>query len=49
MNPPGLRCLRAVVVSAAWLCVVPLVSAQQLAPIRYTLSFPAAHTHYVDV
>jgi predicted metalloprotease with PDZ domain len=23
--------------------------AQQLAPIRYSLSFPAAHTHYVDV
>jgi len=33
--------------AACVLAVSPL--AAQPAPIRYTLSFPAAHTHYVDV
>jgi predicted metalloprotease with PDZ domain len=27
----------------------PLVSAQALEPVRYTISFPAPHTHYLDV
>jgi predicted metalloprotease with PDZ domain len=41
--------LRALVVSAACLYAVAPVWAQPLPAIRYTVSFPAAHTHYVDV
>jgi hypothetical protein len=35
-------------IGLALLCVRP-AGAQQLEPIRYTLSFPAPYTHYVDV
>ena len=31
------------------LCLRTTVSAQTLAPIRYTVSFPAPHTHYLEV
>ena len=30
-------------------CAAPRSSAQTLEPIRYTVSFPAPHTHYVEV
>ena len=53
---PDLRGLRSSSNRPSWFplcvfvyCFAPARFAQQLAPIRYTLSFPAAHTHYVDV
>jgi predicted metalloprotease with PDZ domain len=49
MNSSCLRLVRAFVVSVVWLSAGASASAQQLAPIHYTVSFPAAHTHYVDV
>lgn len=40
-------------VAVAWLCAVALggtpASGQTLDPIRYTLRFPAPHTHYMEV
>src|SRR6185503_3882555 len=34
---------------AWWLAVASPLAAQPLQPIRYTLSFPAPHTHYLEV
>lgn len=41
-------CRRVVFVALALAYALP-VTAQTLEPIRYTLSFPSAHTHYIDV
>ena len=42
------RCLHAVLALVLSMSMVD-ISAQNLAPIRYTLRFPAPHTHYVEV
>lgn len=35
--------------AALWVLYAPHAAAQTLEPIRYTVSFPAPHTHYVEV
>ena len=48
MKLPDLRGLL-FVIPAVLLGAVPPLAAQSLPAIRYTVSFPAVHTHYVDV
>src|SRR4051812_9667644 len=48
VNTPRLRRVGAVLI-LAFAAYSSAASAQQLAPIRYTVSFPAAGTHYLDV
>src|SRR5581483_709165 len=48
MSQLNRRLHAAVVALALLLCAAP-VAAQQREPIRYTLSFPAVRTHYVEV
>ncbi len=43
------KLLLAVVMLSAVVCSAATAAAQALAPIRYTLRFPAPHTHYVEV
>ena len=45
---PGGRRLEAIIVALIVSCA-PHASAQALEPVRYTISFPAPHTHYLEV
>ena len=47
-NALGFR-LWAFVLLALVVCRAPHASAQGLEPIRYTVSFPAPHTHYAEI
>src|SRR5205809_5462167 len=48
--PPAMTARPRCVFGILLLCAMPIgVAAQPLAPVRYTLTFPAPQTHYVDV